>query len=176
MKTNGSLWMSQKSMMKHRIGMTKRQVDLPNCKKNTNMCHGQGWVLVWINLCSIIYFHTHVSLSTFSLSSQITSLISFVLMMGDTPWPSFHEFVPVKFNTLSRSYNYKQISALEPLHTSMVCFLTFDSRFTPLSPDQTISRNVQHHLIDLHLSDCTRVPWESLTLLVISLTLVIGIH
>jgi hypothetical protein len=42
--------------------------------------------------------HTH-------LIHHLTSLsyVSFMSMMGDTSWPSFDEFVPVDFNTLSRN-------------------------------------------------------------------------
>jgi hypothetical protein len=53
-----------------------------------------------INLCSIIQFHTHDSLSTFSLSSQTTIPIRFVSMMGHTSWPSFDESVPVDINSI----------------------------------------------------------------------------
>jgi hypothetical protein len=51
-------------------------------------------------------------------------------------------------------------------------FLTFDSGFSLLTPDQEISSSVRLHLINSHPLDGTSVPWESLTLMVISLTLV----
>jgi hypothetical protein len=57
-----------------------------------------------------------------------------------------------------------------------IVFLTFDSGFSLLTLDQEILVSVRLHLINSHSLDCTRVPWESLTLMVISLTLVNGIH
>jgi hypothetical protein len=57
-----------------------------------------------INIFSIIHFHTHVILSTFSLSYQITILISFVSLIRDTSWPSFDESVPVDINSLFGSH------------------------------------------------------------------------
>jgi hypothetical protein len=58
------------------------------------------------------------------------------------------------------------------LHTSMAGFLSFDSGFSSLTLDRGIPLNVEPQLIYSHSLDCTRVPWESLTLMVISLTLV----
>jgi hypothetical protein len=58
----------------------------------------------------------------------------------------------------------------------MAGFLAFDSGFSLLTPDWEIPLSVRPHLIDSHSLDCTSVPWESLTLMVISLTLVNGIH
>jgi hypothetical protein len=60
------------------------------------------------------------------------------------------------------------------LHASMAGFLSFDSGFSSLTPDQEISLDVQPQLIYSHSVDCTNVPWESLTLMVISLALVNG--
>jgi hypothetical protein len=57
-------------------------------------------------------------------------------------------------------------------HVSMAGFLTFDSGFTSLTPDRKIPSNVQLQLTHSHSMDCTRVPLESLTSMVISLTLV----
>jgi hypothetical protein len=62
------------------------------------------------------------------------------------------------------------------LHASMAGFLTFDSGFSLLTPDREIPSSVRPQLIDSHSLDCTSVPWESLTLMVISLALVNGIH
>jgi hypothetical protein len=58
------------------------------------------------------------------------------------------------------------------LHASMAGFLAFDSGFSSLTLDREIMSNVQPQLIYSHLVDCTSVPWESLTLMVISLALV----
>ena len=58
------------------------------------------------------------------------------------------------------------------LHASMASFLTFDSGFTSLIPDQKISSNVRLQLTHSHSMDCTTVPWESLTSMVISLALI----
>jgi hypothetical protein len=60
------------------------------------------------------------------------------------------------------------------LHASMAGFLSFDSGFTSLTPDQKIPSDVRLQIIYSHLMDCTRVTWESLTSMVISLTLVKG--
>jgi hypothetical protein len=58
------------------------------------------------------------------------------------------------------------------LNASMVGFLAFDNGFTSLTPDRKIPSDVQLQLIHSHSLDCTRVPWESLTSMVISLALV----
>jgi hypothetical protein len=60
------------------------------------------------------------------------------------------------------------------LHALMVGFLSFDSVFTLLTPDQKIPSDVQPQLIHSHSMDFTMVPWESLTSMVISLALVNG--
>jgi hypothetical protein len=62
------------------------------------------------------------------------------------------------------------------LHASMVGFLSFDGGFSLLTPDREISSSVRLQLINSHSLDCTSVPWDSLTLMVISLALVNGIH
>jgi hypothetical protein len=62
------------------------------------------------------------------------------------------------------------------LHASMAGFLAFDSGFSLLTSDRKVPPSVRPQLIDSHSLYCTRVPWESLTLMVISLTLVNGIH
>jgi hypothetical protein len=58
----------------------------------------------------------------------------------------------------------------------MAGLLSFDDGFSLSTPDQKISSSVQLHLIDSHSFDCTSVPWDSLTLMVISLALVNDIH
>jgi hypothetical protein len=60
------------------------------------------------------------------------------------------------------------------LHASMASFLAFDSGFTLLTPDRKIPSDVQLQLLYSHSMDCTMVPWESLTSMVISLALVNG--
>jgi hypothetical protein len=62
------------------------------------------------------------------------------------------------------------------LHASMAGLLSFNSGFTSLTPDWMIPSSVQLQLIHSHSLDCTRVPWESLTSMVISLSLVNGFH
>ena len=62
------------------------------------------------------------------------------------------------------------------LHVSMAGFLAFDSEFSLLTPDREIPPSVRPQIIDLHSLDCTRVPWKSLTLMVIYLSLVNNIH
>jgi hypothetical protein len=82
---------------------------------------------------------------------------------------------------LSTSTHYPRIrlrNYLVPwnLHASMAGFLSFDSGFSLLTPDREISLSFPPHLVDSHSLDCTSVPWESLTLMVISLALVNDIH
>jgi hypothetical protein len=60
------------------------------------------------------------------------------------------------------------------LNAPMAGFLASDSGFTSLTPDRNIPSDVRHQLIYSHSMDCTMVPWESLTLMVISLALVKG--
>jgi hypothetical protein len=60
------------------------------------------------------------------------------------------------------------------LHASMAGLLAFDSGFILLTPDRKIPSDVRPQLIHSHSMDCTRVPWDSLTLMVISLALVNG--
>jgi hypothetical protein len=62
------------------------------------------------------------------------------------------------------------------LHASMAGFLNFDNGFSSLTPDRKIPLSVLLHLINSHSLDCTRVAWDSLTLMVISLALVNNIH
>ena len=82
---------------------------------------------------------------------------------------------------LSTSTHYPRIrlrNQLVPwnLHASMAGFLAFDSGFSLLTPDREIPPSVRLQLINSHSLDCTSVPWDSLTLMVISLALVNGIH
>jgi hypothetical protein len=58
----------------------------------------------------------------------------------------------------------------------MVGFLAFDNGFSLLTSDWEIPPSVRLQLINSHSLDRTRVPWESLTLMVISLALVNGVH
>jgi hypothetical protein len=62
------------------------------------------------------------------------------------------------------------------LHASMAGFPAFNNGFSLLTSDQEIPPSVRLQLIYSHLLDFTSVPWESLTLMMISLTLVNGIH
>ena len=55
-------------------------------------------------------------------------------------------------------------------------FSRYQQRFTSLAFDRKTLLGVQHQDIYSHSLDCTRVPWESLILMVISLALVNGSH
>ena len=55
-------------------------------------------------------------------------------------------------------------------------FSHFRYRFTSLTFDWNIRLSVWHQIIYSHSRDCTRVPWESLAFMVISLVLVNGSH
>jgi hypothetical protein len=106
---------------------------------------------------------------------QLHLYVCFMSLMGDTSRPSFDESIPVDFNTLSRNRLRNQL-VLWDLHASMAGLLTFDSRFTSLTSDRMIPWMFDSQLIHSHSLECTRVPWESLTLMVISLALVNGLH
>ena len=58
----------------------------------------------------------------------------------------------------------------------MGAFLNFNSRFPSLASDWNILSIVQLQIIHSQSGECTRVPWESLKLMVIYLTLVNNIH
>jgi hypothetical protein len=60
------------------------------------------------------------------------------------------------------------------LHASMESFLAFENGFTSLALDRKIPSVVRPQLIYSQSVDCTVVPWESLTSMVISLALVNG--
>jgi hypothetical protein len=82
---------------------------------------------------------------------------------------------------LSNSTHYSRIrhrNHLVPwnLHASMEGFLIFNNGFKSLAPDWKISLSFRLQLINSHSLDCTRVPWGSLTSMVISLSLVNDIH
>jgi hypothetical protein len=62
------------------------------------------------------------------------------------------------------------------LHASMAGLFTFNSGFTSLAHDWNIPLSVRLQLIHSHSLDCTRLPWESLTSMMISLALVNGFH
>jgi hypothetical protein len=116
----------------------------------------------------------HCPIVSYSVSFS-NSVTYFVSLMGDTSRPSCDESCSVDISTLSGIKTYKSFSTLE-----LAClngkFLAFDSGFTSLVPDRKILSIVRHQLIYSQLADCTVVPWGSLTLMVISLALVNGIH
>ena len=96
--------------------------------------------------------------------------------MWDSSWPSFDEIVLVNIRSSSRNQSQKQkFSTLKS-----VClndrFSCSQHRFTSLTFDRQNRLGVRHQDIYSHLVDGTRVPWESLTLMVISLALVNGSH
>jgi hypothetical protein len=61
-------------------------------------------------------------------------------------------------------------------HASMVGFLAFKNGFISFPPNWKIPSSVRIKLINSHSLDCTRLPWDSLTSMVIFLTLVDGFH
>jgi hypothetical protein len=106
-----------------------------------------------INLCSIIHFHTHVSMHTFSISSKTIILISFLLMMG------IHHGLPSMSFFLSTSTHHPGVrlrNQLVPwsLHASMGEFRTFNSGFPSLTSDRKIRLSVRPKLIDSHSREC----------------------
>ena len=58
----------------------------------------------------------------------------------------------------------------------MVGLFAFDSQFTSLAADRKIPLSIRHQLIYSYSLDCAGVLWGPLSLLVVSLTLVYGIH
>ena len=94
----------------------------------------------------------------------------------DSSWPSFDETIPIDIKSSSKnSLRNKNISTLR-----FVCindrFSRSWHRFTSLTLDRKIQLSVRHHIIYSHLKYCTRLPWESLTSMVISLALVNDSH
>ena len=94
-------------------------------------------------------------------------------------WWGIHQGPPVMGFVPLTSAHYPESrlrNSLVPwsLHALMVGFLAFDSGFTSLTPDRKIPSDVRHQLIYSHSMDCTMVPWDSLTSMVISLALVNG--
>ena len=101
---------------------------------------------------------------------------SFVSSMWDSSWPSFDETIPVDINSSSQKQSQKQkISTLRSVRLNDR-FSHSRHRFTSLTFDRQNRLSVQHHDIYSHSVDCTRVPWESLTSMVISLALVNSSH
>jgi hypothetical protein len=90
--------------------------------------------------------------------------------MGNTSRPSFDESFPIYFNHHQWIWIRNQLVPWE-LHASMAGLLAFDNRFTSLTFDWMIPWMFDFGSFS-HSLDCTRVPWESLTSLVISLALV----
>ena len=62
------------------------------------------------------------------------------------------------------------------MHSSMVGFISFNSGISSVASDWNISLSVQLQFLYSHSKECTEIIWESLTSIVISLTLVNGIH
>ena len=62
------------------------------------------------------------------------------------------------------------------VYALMAYFLAFNNRFTSYKFDRNIQSSVRHQIIYSHSGDCTRLPWESLTSMVISLALINGSH
>ena len=62
------------------------------------------------------------------------------------------------------------------LHTSMEIFLTLCDMFSSFSFNWHVLCGVWIQLIHSHHTDCTVVPWESLTSLVVSLASINGLH
>ena len=88
--------------------------------------------------------------------------------------PSTRLFLLTSTHHLGNSLRNK-FSILRSIYLSDI-FSHFQHRFTSLSLDQNIPLGVRHQNIYSHLVDCTRVPWESLTSMVIPLTLVNDSH
>ena len=136
------------------------------------------WNLYWVG---------HLQLSLHSVSAFPVSIVRLphtlfhfqTLLLISCHWWGIHQGPPVTIFVLLTSAHYPKSrlrNYLVPwsLHASMASFLAFDSGFTSLTPDRKIPSDVRHQLIYSHSMDCTMVPWESLTSMVISLTLVNG--
>ena len=96
-------------------------------------------------------------------------------------WCGIHHGPPSTRLFLSTSTHLSGISLRNKvvpwyLYTSMKDFFAFANRFTSLIFYWKIWLSVRHQIIYSHSGDFTRVPWESLTLMVISLALVNGSH
>jgi hypothetical protein len=129
-------------------------------------------VVIFSFCVGLPYVQSPIVTCSVSLSN---SVIHFVSLMWDTSKPSCDESCSVDFSTLSGIKTWKLFNTLK-----LAClngnFLAFDSGFTSLTPDREILLSVRHQIIYSQSMDCTIVPWASLTLMVISLALVNGIH
>ena len=96
--------------------------------------------------------------------------------MWDSSWPSFNETIPVDIGSSSKNLSWKKKYITLRSVSINDRFSFFRHRFTSLTFDQNIRLSVWHQIIYSHSGDCTRVPWESLTSMVMSLSLVNGSH
>ena len=113
-----------------------------------------------------------------SCQHHFDHFVSIVIPVSCHLW-GIHQGPPVMSFVSSTSTHYPESRLRNYLvpwsfHASMAGFLAFDSGFTSLTPDRKIPSDVRLQLIHSHSMDCTRVPWESLTSMVISLALVNG--
>ena len=93
----------------------------------------------------------------------------FISLMGDTSRPSCNRSLPIDISSLSRvDLNFFPLVPWG-LHMSMEIFLTLGDIFSSLAFDRHILCGVWLQLIHSNHMDCTTVPWEPLTSLVVSL-------
>ena len=125
-----------------------------------NLCVGTFESVLWL-------LHSHHSITMFQVSCH---------RCGTHHGPPLMRLFP-----LTSSHHPKKIFLETKLSTlRSVClndrFSRSQHRFTSLTFDRQNQLGVRHQDTYSHSVDCTRVPWESLTLMVISLALVNGSH
>jgi len=131
----------------------------------------------------------HLQLSFHFVSAFPVSKVQFpytlfhlqTLLLISCYWWEIHQGHPMMSLVLSTSAHYPESrlrNYLVPwsLHASMASFSLSTVGLHHWPPNREIMSSVQHQLIYSQSMDCTIVPWESLTSMVISLTLVNGIH
>ena len=136
------------------------------------------WNLYWVGHLQLSFHFV----SAFPVSKILWLHVLFhfqTLLLISCHWWGIHQGPPVMSLVPSTSAHYpasrlRNYSVPWGLHASMASFLAFDNGFTSLALDRKIMSVVRHQLIYSQSMDCTIVPWESLTSMVISLTLVNG--
>ena len=112
----------------------------------------------------------------------VSSLQHQLLFHVSCRWWGKHHGPPSTSLFMSTSTHHWRIrfkkASQEPwiLHASMTGFLAFDGRISSLASSWKISLIVLLQLIHSHLEECTEVTLESFTLMVISISLVNGLH
>lgn len=117
--------------------------------------------------------HEPCVISQFCLQNHYTHFVS---LMRDTSRPSYGQSLLVNISRLSKKLSQKHPSSTLRLAYINGKFLSSDDRLTVLSFNRKTLYGVQHQNIYSHHAECIVVPWESLSLSVISLVSINNLH